>query len=383
MSYHLLIAREARADENRVALTPQDCRQLLDAFPGLSISLEPDAKRCYSAQEYEEAGVPSSADPNEADLILGVKEPDPELLLAAKTYACFSHTAKEQSHNQSLVRALRAKRIKLLDYEYLTDSEGKRLAAFGTSAGLVGAYLSLALLGQKWQSWQLPTGKAVPDYATMVVALNNLKDLRTRILVSGDGRVAQGAARVLAQAGLAQMSELEWRSQPEQPGYCLLSVCDYVARLDAGKFSAEDFYQRPEDFRSNAGVYLQSADCYLACHYWHPRAPLMFSLGEARTWKQRPAVIGDISCDIPGSVPTTIRASSLTEPYYHLNWQSGAEEPLHSAENLSVMAVDNLPNALAREASAEFSAALAREFIPYLLTQDDGRIARMTLETSD
>jgi NAD/NADP transhydrogenase alpha subunit len=49
---------------------------------------------------------------------------------------------------------------------------------------------------------------------------------------------------------------------------------------------------------------------------------------------------------------------------------------------IAVMAVDNLPSELPRDASEEFGDSVISEILPYLINEDDGRINRATTASS-
>ena len=115
---------------------------------------------------------------------------------------------------------------------------------------------------------------------------------------------------------------------------------------------------------------------FLACHYWDSKFPKLFSSKQINEFKNL-KIIGDITCDINGSVPTTIRSTSIAKPYYSINTDSMKEIDLNN-KGIAVMAVDNLPSELPRDASEEFGNSVISEILPYLIGKDDGRVYRGT-----
>ena len=308
---HIGLLSEKRDDESRTALSPENCRTLLKHFPTWRISFEPCPKRCFADDDYVAVGAILDQELRRADLLLAIKEVPPENLMPGRRYAFFSHTRKNQSHNQGLIQALFHKKITLLDYELLINTQGSRLIGFGYYAGVVGAYASLkAWLEKIEETGPLPPPEAVQDSEQLADIVNKAhKSDGLRVVISGYGRSAAGAAGFLNRCGLKELSIEKWKADSHAQGFCRLDVTDYARRVDGQAFEWQDFVAYPGEFVSCLTRYLESANIYLACHYWDPRAPLMFGLLSWSRMRRKPAVIGDISCDVPGSIPTTISAS--------------------------------------------------------------------------
>ena len=129
----IAIIRESRTDDSRTPLIPTHIKELSSKFPDISITVQPSKHRCFSNQEYEEQGAIISEDLSDCDLILGVKEIEPDLLISSKSYMFFSHTSKIQPDNSSatqgtpgmdkkeLLREILKKKITLIDYENIRD----------------------------------------------------------------------------------------------------------------------------------------------------------------------------------------------------------------------------------------------------------------------
>ena len=137
----------------------------------------------------------------------------------------------------------------------------------------------------------------------------------------------------------------------------------------------DHFMRHPEEYESNFNRFLPQTDLLISAAYWDPRAPLLFSLEDARSSDFRISVIADITCDINGSVPVTRRTSTITEPFYDFNpCTSGLEEPFSDPGNITVMAVDNLPCEIPEDASFDFGNSLIEKVLPCLLNSDKDRI---------
>ena len=145
----LALIREGKVPpDSRVPLTPEQCAYVLANHP-VEIVVEPSPIRCFADDEYREAGIALQNDLSDADVLLGVKEVPVEQLIPGKTYFFFSHTIKKQAYNRRLLQTILEKRIRLIDYEVLTDLNGRRLIAFGRFAGMVGAHNALYTFGRR------------------------------------------------------------------------------------------------------------------------------------------------------------------------------------------------------------------------------------------
>src|SRR5512137_2752822 len=138
------ILRETRnPPDRRVPLTPPQIIALEETYPEVQFFIQPSDFRCYSNEEYEYLGIPLREDLRDCDILLGVKEIDKRTFIPEKTYMFFAHVAKKQPHNRDMFCEMINRRVRLIDYEYLTTDGGQRLVAFGKHAGIVGAYNAL------------------------------------------------------------------------------------------------------------------------------------------------------------------------------------------------------------------------------------------------
>jgi alanine dehydrogenase len=313
-----------------------------------------------------------SEDLSDCDVILGVKEVAIESLLEGKTYLFFSHTVKEQAYNRELLRAVLAKNIRLIDYELLKDHHGNRLIGFGYYAGLVGAYNGLRAFGLKTGSYQLPAAHTLRDLDELFAQRTEVKG--ARFLLTGGGRVANGAVEVLERFGLQSVSPHEFVNLDfgQDSVYAQLRSSQIYQRKDGAAFG-KDFYQDPSAYRSVFETYLPYANGLIAAAYWDPRAPKLF---------QNPhnlKVIADITCDINGSIPTTVQSSTIEEPFYDVEPATFQIRPAFSPNCLTVMAVDNLPSELPRDASQGFGEVLLKDVLPEFFTDQSHLLQAATI----
>ena len=186
--------------DSRVPLSPEQCQQL--AAKGFNISVQRSQVRCFPDALYEKAGVTMVDSVEDCDVLLGVKEVPIADLVPNKTYFFFSHTIKAQSYNQKLLKACVDKNIRLIDYEVLTDTEGKRVIAFGKFAGMVGAHNALWTYGERLGNNRLPRMHAIEDYAAAKDLYKAIQFPNVKIVLTGTGRVSGGAAQVLEDMGI-------------------------------------------------------------------------------------------------------------------------------------------------------------------------------------
>ena len=370
--------------DKRVPLTPKKCIEAQDQFPGLTIVAQQSEIRAFADQEYRDVGLevrPSVAD---CDVLMGVKEVPVADLLPNKTYCFFSHTIKKQPANRELLRQVLARNITLVDYEVLTDEQGQRIVAFGRWAGIVGAYNGLLTYGRKHDLFQLKPAFECVDMEDMQDEFFKVKKLPPiKMVVTGTGRVAQGAVEVLELMGIRRVSVYDYLYLDfNEPVYTQLRSSDYNRRRDGRVWDTPDFHRHPEQYESTFHNFLPVTDLLIACAYWHPQAPRLFAEEDTRRPDFRINTIADVTCDIDGSVPTTRRSTTIQEPAYDYNPATGELAPAYSAPgHLTVMAVDNLPCELPRNASRDFARQLIAQVLPHLLAEGgpDEVIERATI----
>lgn len=351
------IIREGKVPaDRRVAMTPEQCVQAMKKHRGIDLVVQSSPDRAFKDKEYEGHGIRVVHDIDDRDLLIGVKEVPVDMLLQDKTYLFFSHTIKKQPNNRKLLRAILDKRITLLDLELLTDQEGHRVIAFGRWAGIVGAYNAF----RTWQALHGGLGlRPAHDCHDRVEMEAELAEYRIptdlRLVITGNGRVAHGAMEVLDKRGLRKVAPEAFLSQTfDGAVYTVLDTSHIYTSRNGEAFSREAFRKDPGAFRSAMSPYLRKAHMYLACHFWRPGGPMIVDREQLQDPLRRVEVIADISCDIGQPVASTVRASTIAEPFYGYDPSTGTECAVGQAGSVAVMAVDNLPCELPRDASTAF-----------------------------
>lgn len=363
------IVRETKIPpDRRVALTPSQCQKLIRQHEGLNILVQPSTYRCFSDEEYELAGVTLSEDLSTCQVLLGVKEVKIGALLEQKTYFFFSHTAKKQVYNRELLRAAVDKEITLVDYEYLTDAMGARVVAFGHWAGVVGAYNALRAAGLSTGRFRLKPAHECFDLEELKGELTKVDPGSIRIVLTGGGRVAGGAVEILEMAGISSTDPEHFlKEEFEQAVYTRLDPWHYTVRKDGAEFDFDHFVAHPDRYENNFTAFAKRTDLFIACHFWDPRSPVLLTQEDLRSGDLPLSIVADISCDIAGPIASTLRASTIAEPFYGYDPVKGKEAEPFKDKAITVMAVDNLPGELPRDASTDFGAALVEQVIPELL----------------
>ena len=381
------IIRESRNDENRTPLVPEHIKKYKESNPNINFIIQPSNSRCFSDEEYELCGAKINENLNECSIIFGVKEIYPNILINNRTYLFFSHTFKInkqqkniEKHKKDLLLSILNKKITLIDYENIRGKNGTRCLGFGRFAGIVGCYNTLNLLLKVLGKQSLASAYKINDYERLVLNLKNLYFPKTKILVTGDGRVAKGVIELLNLTNIKAVSKKDFLEKKfDQPIFCNLETKDYVTNNSSTNFNLEHFIDNPQDYSSSALQYLKETDMLISAHYWDPSSPKIFENEDLKVL-QNLKIVGDITCDINGSVPTTIRSTTIEEPNYWIERYT-LKEIDENNDGIAVMAVDNLPSELPRDSSTEFSEGIINEVLPFLLKEDDGRILNGTITT--
>lgn len=367
--------------DKRVPFSPAQLSDLQEQFPELEIIIQEGGDRCFTDDEYKNAGIHIVSDPATADILMGVKEVEIDALVPSTTYLFFSHTAKKQPYNRKMLQEILARGITLIDYEYLTDKNNIRLVAFGRWAGIVGAYNGLRAYGERYRLFLLNPAHTCFDFEAMQKELEKVQLPAIKILVTGGGRVANGAMETLRPLNLREVSPDEFLNTSfEEPVLCRIDPWDYVKRIDGAAFDLQHFFDYPDMYESTFKPYTKVTDIFIACHYWDPQSPVFMTKSDMREPDFKIRVIADVSCDIDGPIPSTIRASSIASPVYGYYPLTEQEVSPFELGGITVMAVDNLPGELPRDASVDFGEQLMERVMPALSGNDvDGIIERATI----
>lgn len=368
--------------DNRVALTPVQCAEIQKKYPGISIVAEPSPLRCYTDAEYQAQGISLSNDLNDCDILLGIKEVQAAKLIPGKTYFFFSHTKKKQPYNQKLMHALIEKRIRMIDYECLTHIDEQRILGFGLYAGIVGAHNGLLTYGKKTGLYDLPAAHSVSSFNDMLKVYEQVKLPNIKIVLTGSGKVAAGILEVMTHFDIESVEPEDFLThQYDYPVYTHLKGGDLYARKDNDLFSRDDFHAHPGAYKCLFSKYIPQTDILMNGIYWDKHIARLFEKADIQRNDWRVSVIADITCDIDGSVPINIGASTIADPVYGIDRKTGAQvAPFQSTRNIiDVMAVDNLPNELPRDASQYFGAHFEKFILRELLGGESDIIKRATI----
>lgn len=380
------IIKETKVPEdNRVALSPQEIVDLQQKFPDVEFVVQKSDIRVYSDEEYALKGIRLVDHVDDCDVLFGIKEADIESLISNKHYFFFGHIAKMQLYNKPLLKRMMELNITFSDYEYLVDEKGHRLCAFGWWAGVVGVYNTLRAYGLRVRMFELPKPNKQFTLTRMQNEAKAVKLPALKIVVTGNGRVSHGAQHFLNEVGIKQVSPQEFLEQAfEFSVYTVAKLPDTVCRIDdESVFDREEFHSHPELYKSNFLRFARVADIFIPCHYWGPEDPIYLGKKDLRNPEVKIKVIGDVTCDIMGSVQSTLRPSTHKDPFYDYNPCTELEEVAFSSENnITVMAVDTLPNALALDTSDYFGKTLVNHVIDDMLrgnTDESDVINRATI----
>ena len=377
-----LIRERKKLPDERVALTPQQCRYIMSKYTDIEILVEPSPTRCFADAEYAAEGITLTDDLTQCDVLMGIKEVPVDYLIPGKTYFFFSHTKKKQPHNRPLMQALIAKNIKMIDYECLTHSDEQRILGFGMFAGIVGAHNGLMTYGKKWGLFDLPAAHKVKNYKELVQAYEHVKLPNIKIAMTGSGKVASGVLDVMHKLDIEEVEPMDYLThQYEYPVFTHLKGASLYARKDNNMFHRDDFHAHPETYKCLFSAYVNQTDVLMNGIYWEQRIARLFEKEDIKRNDWRISVIADISCDVDGSVPITLDSTTIADPVFGIDRYS-LKEVLPFAktkDTIDVMAVDNLPNELPCDASQYFGVHFEKHVLPELLLPESDILKRATI----
>jgi alanine dehydrogenase len=377
--------------ERRVPLTPQAVSSLADE--GVHVTLQPAPRRTFLDEEYRAVGAIIDESLADCAVILGVKQIPTDQLAADKAYVFFSHTIKGQAQNMPMLRCLLERRCTLIDYEKIVDDQGRRLVFFGRHAGLAGMIDTLWALGQRLRIEGIDTPLSTIRPAYQYTGLDEAKAAVAQISrtlrahlppsmrpltfgLTGYGNVSSGAQEILEQLQPKMIAPADLAALGDEPEiYCTVFREEHLVEPNgAHAFELQDYYAHPERYRSIFSRYLERLTVIVNCIYWEPRFPRLVTLDDLRrlyraTTAPRLRAIGDITCDVDGSIEATIRSTASDNPVYVYDVTTGQTHDGVAGQGPVILAVDNLPCELPRDASAFFSAALL-PFAPALAGAD-------------
>lgn len=377
-----IIKERKNPPDKRVVLPPNACRSLLKTFPEMKIKVESSENRTFTDSSYSQIGIEVTDNVEDCDVMLGVKEVPKDALIPDKKYFFFSHTIKKQPYNRDLLREVLKKNIELYDHEVITDKNGVRLVAFGRYAGIVGAYNAFRTYGLKTRSYDLPKAQSLHDQQELIAELKKISLPNIKIVLTGKGRVSYGAKEMLDAMGVKEVGVEDYlQKEFKEAVYAQIDVLDYNKRKDGKVIDMYDFFNHPTEYQTYFMRFAKVSDIYIACHFYGTGAPFIFTREEAKDINFKIKIVADVSCDIDGPVASTIRSSTIAEPIYGYDAQAEKETDFLNEKAIAVMAVDNLPNELPKDASLGFGDNFVKHVIPAFFNGDkDGILerARMT-----
>ena len=377
------IIRESKIPrDTRTPLNPIQCSVLKFKYPLLEIVIQPCTYRSYSDEEYMNEKITLQEDLSDCDYIFGIKEVAFDQLITGKKYFFFSHTIKKQKHNQKLLKKLLEKNITMIDYETICDEKGNRLIAFGKWAGIVGAHNAIWAYGKRTKKFDLPRLYQLRVYSEVFPFYDTLKIPPVKIVLTGTGRVANGAVKVLEKLKIRRVAPNEFlKEEFEEAVYVQLGSKEMYAANDGSGYNAELYHADPTQYHSIFEPYTLIADIMINGIFWNDKIPKFFTAEAMLSPSFSIKTIADITCDIApdASIPSTIYSTTISEPLYGYNPFTLEEEAPFQKNVIDVMSIDNLPNELPRDASEEFGDLLILHVIPEMFKSNSSILDNATI----
>ncbi|WP_323789452.1 NAD(P)-dependent oxidoreductase [Psychroserpens sp.] len=383
MKFAIIKERKSPPDR-RVVFSPEKLAEARAQFPQAEFVVESSDIRVFSDDAYRKQGFKVTDDVSDCDVMIGVKEVPLEHLIPNKKYFYFSHTIKKQPYNRKLLVDMLHKNIEMYDHETIVKQSGARLIGFGRYAGLVGAYNGFRALGLRDGLFNLPKVETLADLDEVKAELDKIKLPNIKILLTGTGKVAMGAKEILDHLKIKEVSDaLYLTSEFSEPVYVMADVMEYAKRIDGKVGDKWEFYKDPSAYESNFMPYAKESDYFIAGHFYGNNAPYLFTRADAKHPDFRINLVADISCDIDGPVASTIRPSTIADPFYGYDPHSETEVAYDADEAITMMAVDNLPCELPKDASEGFGDMFLEHVIPAFFNGDERGILKRAKITTD
>jgi saccharopine dehydrogenase (NAD+, L-lysine-forming) len=362
-----ILKEEKIPADKRVAFSPEQCKKIISLYPNINIYVQSSDIRCFSDDEYISLGINVVDDMSKCDILFGIKEVPKDKLIANKTYFFFSHTIKKQDYNRDLLIKMISLNIRMIDYEVLKSPKGARLLGFGRYAGVIGAYNAFLTYGLKSSKYCLKPANKCIDRKEMQEELKNIKLTKERFIITGKGRVGLGILEIFNLLDVKEVSKEDFLSKKfEYPVFVSLDTMDYNVRKDGLESDFSHFLKFPLLYNSSFMQFVKNSDVFVAGHYYGSGSPFLFTRKDVKSIYFDLSVVADVSCDIDGPVATTIRPSSISNPIYGYNPTTEKEDNFLNDNVIAVMAVDNLPCELPKDASEDFGKNLIESVLPLL-----------------
>lgn len=375
-----LIREGKTPSDNRVAMSPEQCKWISKNFPDVSITVQSSPNRCYADREYQMAGIQVSEDISHCDILFGIKEVPIKDLIPGKTYLFFSHTRKKQLYNQELFQTLIRHKITLIDYECLEHEDGQRILGFGFFAGVVGAHNGIMAYGNRTGSYELGRVYKQKNFQELIHTYFGLKLPNIKIAVTGSGRVAHGILEIMNLMEVIEVEPDEYLSKEfSYPVFTQLKGPALYAHAITGHYNREDFHDNPGDYICKFIDYVEHTDVLMNGIYWDTNVPRLFEMENINDAGFRIQTIADITDDKGGSVPCNLGDTTIEDPVYGVDKKTGNKTLPYQSGSIDMMAVGNLPNELPRDASRYFGEQLIKHVIKDLLGDGSTMIRNATI----
>ena len=366
--------------DNRVALTPSQCKWIFKNSQDIKIIVQSSGVRCFSDREYLMAGAEIKEDIGECDILMGIKEVPVDQLLPGKTYLFFSHTKKEQPHNQQLLNTILDKKITLIDYECLEHDDGQRIIGFGFFAGVVGAHNGMMAYGNRTGLFKLDRVYKQRSFRELIHVYFGLKLPNVKIAITGSGRVAHGILEIMNLMGIHEVEPDDYLIRRfSYPVYTQLKGVELYKHKDTGKYSRTNFHEHPDQYECKFLPYAEQTDILLNGVYWDKNVPRLFEKQDLSSENYIIQTIADITDDINGSVPINLGDQTIEEPVYGVDKISFEKTAPYISGSIDIMAVGNLPNELPRDASRYFGEQLIKYILEDLIKGGSAIIDKATI----
>lgn len=373
-----IIKERKNPPDRRVVFTPEELARLKKEHPEVSIKVESSDIRFFTDEQYVNLGIEVSTDMSDCDVLFGVKEVPVEALIPNKKYFFFSHTIKKQPDNRKLLQAILEKNIELYDHETIVDANFKRLIGFGRYAGIVGAYNAFRAFGIKFGLYAIPKAETLSGKDALVDKLKRQILPPVKILLTGKGKVANGAKDILDGIKIKEVSIENYLTKNyTEPVYTQIDILDYNKRKDGQPSDKKDFYANPSEYTSDFERFTKVSDIFIAGHFYANDAPVIVTREMLQANDNKIKVVADISCDVNGPIASTIKASTIAEPLFGYLPSEHKEVDVFHPAAIVVMSIDNLPCELPKDASEGFGEMFMEHVIPAFFNGDkDGILQR-------
>jgi alanine dehydrogenase len=366
--------------DNRVALTPAQCKWIQKNASNIRIVVQPSPHRCFADREYLAAGAEVTDNLSDCDILLGIKEVPVEELIPGKTYLFFSHTKKKQPHNRQMLKTILEKQITLIDYECLEHDDGQRIIGFGFFAGVVGAHNGMMAYGNRTGLYKLDRVYKQRSFRELIHNYFGVRLPNVKIAITGSGRVAHGILEIMNLMGIHEVEPEDYLIRRfSYPVYTQLKGADLYTHKATLNYSRVDFHDYPDKYDCKFLPYAAQTDILMNGVFWDKNVPRLFEKENIQSENFIIQTIADITDDADGSVPINLGDQSIEDPIYGVDKNTLAKTPPYLSSSIDVMAVGNLPNELPRDASRYFGEQLIKYIFEDLINGSSKIITRATI----